>query len=189
MVIQSNENLPVCDVSGEQVLRKSATHPTTDVLFRGLIIASGYAVYVQRINAFGEKQFTDDGLLVTETRNQVHSWIGIWSLTIAIIQLWCLLIHATAEVSIHLHTKFLRKEIFWENGISLSTSPSTYQANPKVVQTSDGNFVVTWVFGSSPNKIAMQNFLRLEKNYGEQTLFSSQNYKRKLYISVACFIR
>ena len=61
-----NQNLQVCDASGEQLLPKIGN--TSD---NGCFIAwfdnrsNGYAVYVQRLNALGEKQFTDDGLLVS----------------------------------------------------------------------------------------------------------------------------
>jgi hypothetical protein len=46
--------------------------------------------------------------------------------------------------------------LWGSNGVTLSTSNSTYQANPKIAITSDGNYVIAWSFGSTPKKIAMQ---------------------------------
>lgn len=179
-----NENLPVCDVSGEQVLPKIGN--TSD---NGCFIswfdnrASGYAVYVQRINAFGEKQFTDDGLLVSG--NPQSSSLVDWDMIVDDSDNTIMVFTDTrngGSINPFAYKISSQGNFLWgENGISLSTSPSTYQANPKVVQTSDGNFVVTWVFGSSPNKIAMQKLSSTgEKLWGTDPIFltgiTNENY-------------
>jgi hypothetical protein len=42
------------------------------------------------------------------------------------------------------------------NGVTLSDSVNSYQPNPKVAVTSDGNYVFLWRIGSGPTKLAMQ---------------------------------
>jgi hypothetical protein len=42
------------------------------------------------------------------------------------------------------------------NGVTLTDSVNAFQPNPKVVQTSDGNYIFVWRLGSGPQKIAMQ---------------------------------
>ncbi|MBM4166860.1 MAG: T9SS type A sorting domain-containing protein [Ignavibacteria bacterium] len=158
-----NENLHVCDVNGEQVLPKIGN--TSD---NGCFISwfdnrsNGYAVYLQRLNALGEKQFADDGLLVSNFPQS--SSLVDWDMTVDDSD--CAIIVFTDERSggpINPFAYRISKEgnfLWGDSGVSLSTSPSTYQANPKVVQTSDGNYVVTWIYASSPNKIAMQKISR-----------------------------
>ncbi|MBS4027045.1 MAG: T9SS type A sorting domain-containing protein [Ignavibacteriales bacterium] len=158
-----NENLQVCDVSGEQVLPKIGN--TSD---NGCFIswfdnrASGYAVYVQRLNALGEKQFTDDGLLVSG--NPQSSSLVDWDMIVDDSDNAIIVFTDTrngGSINPFAYKISSSGNFLWgENGVSLSTSSSTYQPNPKVAQTSDGNYVVTWVFGSTPNKIAMQKLSR-----------------------------
>lgn len=42
------------------------------------------------------------------------------------------------------------------NGIGLTDSTNIFQANPKIAVTSDGNYVFTWMYISTPKKIAIQ---------------------------------
>ena len=173
----TNENLQVCDVAGEQVLPKIGN--TSD---GGSFIAwfdsrsNGYAVYVQRLNSFGEKQFVDDGLLVSSFPQS--SSLVDWDMTVddsdnAII----VFTDERSGGSINPFAYKISKEggfVWGDSGVSLSTSPNDYKANPKVVQTSDGNYVVTWIFASSPNKVAMQRLSRSgEKLWGNEPKFLS----------------
>ena len=173
----TNENLQVCDVAGEQVLPKIGN--TSD---NGCFISwfdsrsNGYAVYVQRLNALGEKQFTDDGLLVSNFPQS--SSLVDWDMTVddsdnAII----VFTDERGGGSINPFAYKISKEgnfVWGDSGVALSTSPNDYQANPKVVQTSDGNYVITWIFASSPNKVAMQRLSRSgEKLWGNEPKFLS----------------
>jgi len=155
----STVNLSICDVTGEQVLPKIAR--TSD---GGCYIgwfdnrSSGYAVYLQRLNASGVKQFAADGLLISN--NSQSSSLVDWDL-ITDDSNNCVLAFTDTRAGTSINPYAYRISptgvfLWGANGVTLSDSAGTYQANPKIAKTSDGNFVIAWIWSSTPNKVAIQ---------------------------------
>ena len=155
----TSTNLQICDVSGEQVLTKIAACPDGGCYIswfdhRG----SSYAVYLQKLNSLGVKQFASDGLLISnhpqnsslvdydlicdENNNAVIAFTDIRN---------------SGEINPFAYKVSPTGTMLWgSNGVTLSDSVNSFQPNPKIVETSDGNFVFAWRIGSGPIKIAMQ---------------------------------
>jgi hypothetical protein len=153
-----NVNLQVCDQTNDQVLPKISN--TSD---GGCYIAwfdtraGGYRVYIQRLNAQGVKQFAADGLLVSQNPNQssLVDWDMITDDNDNAVLAFCDIRNGTLSPCAYRISP--AGSFLWGNdGVVLATNNSTYQPNPKISKTSDGNFVIVWVYGSTPNKIAMQ---------------------------------
>ena len=154
-----NVNLTVCDTTGSQELPKIAS--TSD---GGCYISwfdtrgGGYRVYMQRLNALGVKQWGTTGLLVSA--NPQNSSLVDYDLTVddsnyAVVVFTD--IRSGNQIEPFAYRISPQGNFVWgANGVALSTSPSTFQPNPKVVETSDGNFVFTWIFSSTPRKVALQ---------------------------------
>ncbi len=154
-----NTNLQVCDVSGEQALTKIAACPDGGCYIswfdhRG----SSYAVYLQKLNSLGVKQFASDGLLISS--NPQNSSLVDYDLICddsnnAIIAFTD--IRNSSSINPFAYKISSAGTMLWgANGVTLSDSVDSYQPNPKIVQTTDGNFVFVWRIGSGPIKIAMQ---------------------------------
>lgn len=157
------QNTEVSVGSGDQVLTKVAT--TSD---GGCYVSwfdnsgGGYVVRLQRFNAFGVKQFAAAGLVVSSNPQSTslvdYDMIADDSNN-AIVTF-------TDTRNGSQITPFAYKispagTFMWgANGVDLSSDNSVYQANPRVVQTSDGNYVFIWVFASTPRKAHMQKLSR-----------------------------
>ncbi len=152
-------NLSVCDVSGEQALTKIAACPDGGCYIswfdqRG----SSYAVYLQKLNSLGVKQFAADGLLVSD--NPQNSSLVDYVLISddnnnAIIAFTD--IRNGPQINPFAYKISPTGTMLWgANGVTLSDSVNSFQPNPKIVKTTDGNFVFVWKIGSGPSKIAMQ---------------------------------
>jgi hypothetical protein len=152
-------NLQICDVSGEQALTKIAACPDGGCYIswfdhRG----SSYAVYLQKLNSLGTKQFAVDGLLISN--NPQNSSLVDYDLICddsnnAVIAFTD--IRNGGTINPFAYKISPAGVILWgANGVTLSDSVNSYQPNPKIVKTSDGNFVFVWRIGSGPTKIAMQ---------------------------------
>jgi hypothetical protein len=148
-------NLTVCDTTGEQILPKLAI--TSD---GGCYIgwfdsrAGGYAVYLQKLNSQGVKQFGANGLLISN--NSQSSSLVDWDLAVDDSDC-CVLAFTDTRASSSINPYAYRisptGQFLWgANGIALTDSINVYQANPKVIVTSDGNFVIPWQYN---NKIGM----------------------------------
>jgi hypothetical protein len=155
----TNVNLQICDVSGEQVLTKIAACPDGGCYIswfdhRG----SSYAVYLQKLNSLGVKQFATDGLLISN--NPQNSSLVDYDLICddsnnAVIAFTD--IRNSGAINPFAYKVSPAGAMLWgANGITLSDSVNSYQPNPKIVKTSDGNFVFVWRIGSGPSKVAMQ---------------------------------
>lgn len=154
-----NVNLQVCDVTGEQALTKIAACPDGGCYIswfdnRG----SSYAVYLQKLNSLGIKQFAADGLLVSS--NPQNSSLVDYDLICddsnnAVIAFTD--IRNSGQINPFAYKISPSGTMLWgSNGVTLSDSINSYQPNPKIVKTTDGNFVFAWRIGSGPIKIAMQ---------------------------------
>lgn len=149
-------NLTVCDTTGEQVLPKIAT--TSDGgCYIGWFDArsGGYAVYLQRLNPQGVKQFPAGGLLISN--NPQSSSLVDWDLAVDDSNC-CVLAFTDTRAGSSINPYAYRispsGQFLWgANGIALTDSIAIYQANPKVICTSDGNFIIPWQYN---NKIGMQ---------------------------------
>ncbi len=153
-------NLQVCDVSGEQVLPKIANTSDGGTYICWFDNRNGnYAVYLQRLNAMGEKQFATDGLLISGTNSQSSSLVD-WDMISDDSDNAVIVFTDTrngADINPFAYRISPQGNFLWgANGITLAGDPNTFQANPKVIKTSDNNFVITWIYSSTPNKIAFQ---------------------------------
>lgn len=152
-------NLQISDPSGEQVLPKIANTADGGTFIAWFDNRSGsYAVYLQKLNAAGVKQFAADGLLVSG--NPQSSSLVDWDMISdddnnAIIVFTDT--RAGSQINPYAYKISSAGTFLWgANGITLASDINTFQANPKVIKTSDNNFVITWVYSSSPNKICFQ---------------------------------
>jgi hypothetical protein len=153
-----NVNLQVCEQTNDQVLPKISN--TSD---GGCYIAwfdtraGGYRVYLQRLNAQGVKQFSADGLLVSQNPNQssLVDWDMITDDNDNAVLAFCDIRNSTLSPCAY-RINPAGNFLWGNNGVVLATDNSTYQPNPKISKTSDGNFVFVWIFSSTPNKVAMQ---------------------------------
>lgn len=157
------QNTEVYLGTGDQVLTKIAT--TSD---GGCYISwfdnrgSGYTVRLQKLNAFGVKQFAADGLLVSA--NPQSSSLVDYDLIADDSNNAIVTFTDTrngAQITPFAYKISPTGTFLWgANGVDLSSDNAVYQANPRVVQTSDGNYVFIWVFASTPRKAHMQKLSR-----------------------------
>ena len=152
-------NLKVCDTTGSQELVKIS--PTTD---GGCYISwfdtrgGSYAVYLQRLDVNGNKLFAPGGLLISN--HAQNSSLVDYDMTTdasnnAVIAFTDVRNGGTINPFAYLISP--TGTFLWgPDGVNLSDSVNSFQPNPKIVATSDGNYIFTWRLGSGPQKIAMQ---------------------------------
>jgi hypothetical protein len=149
----------VCDVTGEQALTKIAACPDGGCYIswfdhRG----SSYAVYLQKLNYLGVKQFAADGLLISnqpQNSSLVDYDLICDDSNNAVIAFTD--IRNSGQINPFTYKVSSTGAMLWgSNGVTLSDSVNSFQPNPKIIKTSDGNFVFVWRIGSGPTKIAMQ---------------------------------
>jgi hypothetical protein len=115
-------------------------------------------MYLQKLNALGVKQFASDGLLISD--NPQNSSLVDYDLICddsnnAVIAFTD--IRNSGSINPFAYKVSPSGTMLWgANGVTLSDSVNSFQPNPKIVKTSDGNFVFVWRIGSGPIKIAMQ---------------------------------
>lgn len=154
-----SENLQVSDLNGEQATPKIAL--TND---GGCYIAwfdnrgGSYAMYLQRLNALGVKQFANDGILISN--NPQNSSLVDYDLVCdannnAII-VFCDIRNGGQINPFAYMINSSGTQMWGANGVTLSDSVNSFQAIPRVAATSDGNYIFIWRLGSGPQKIAMQ---------------------------------
>jgi hypothetical protein len=151
-------NLAVCDTIGEQALSKIAS--TSD---GGCYIswfdnrAGSYAVYLQRFDPLGYKQWETNGLLVSS--NPQSSSLVDYDLIVDQDNNAVVVFTDTrnaGNLNVFAYKISPAADFLWgANGVSLSTS-TEFQANPKVTQTADGNYIIAWLLATSPTKVALQ---------------------------------
>ena len=154
-----NVNLAVCDTSGSQELPKIALTSDGGCYISWFDTRAGaYRVYMQRLNAQGVKQWGTSGVLVSanpQNSSLVDYDLAVDDSNYAIVVFTD--IRNGGQIEPFAYRISPQGNSVWgANGIGLSTSSSTFQANAKVVCTSDGNYVFAWIFASTPRKVAMQ---------------------------------
>jgi hypothetical protein len=157
------QNTEVYSGSGDQVLTKVAL--TSD---GGCYVSwfdnrgSGYTMRLQRFNAFGVKQFAADGMIVSS--NPQSSSLVDYDLIADDSNNAIVTFTDTrngAQITPFAYRISPAGTFLWgANGVDLSADNSVFQANPRVVQTSDGSYVFIWVFASTPRKAHMQRLSR-----------------------------
>lgn len=152
-------NYAICDTAGEQALTKNA--PTSDggVYVTWFDTRSGsYALYLQKLDAAGNKLFASNGLLISnnpQSSSLVDYDLKVDAQNNAIIAFTD--IRNGSSINPFVYKISPTGQFLWgANGVTLADTTTTYQANPKIVCTSDGNYFVIWFYGSSPKRIAMQ---------------------------------
>lgn len=152
------ENLMVCDTTGEQVLPKVASTSNGGCYISWFDARSGnYSVYLQLLDASGVKMWGAGGLLISgnpQSSSLVDYDLIVDNLDNAVLVFTD--IRTGGNLNVFAYMVEPDGALPWgASGVPLSVS-TDFQANPKVAQTTDGNFVVTWVLASTPGKIAMQ---------------------------------
>lgn len=151
-------NLVVCDTTGEQALAKIAVTSDGGTYISWFDNRSGsYAVYLQRLDQLGYKMWASNGLLISN--NPQSSSLVDYDLMVDSDDNAVLVFTDTrnsGNLNVFAYRITSAGNFFWgSNGISLSAT-ADYQPNPKVTQTTDGNFVVAWIIATNPFKIALQ---------------------------------
>lgn len=155
----SSVNLKVSDQSGDQALPKISL--TSD---GGCYIAwfdnrnGSYAVYLQKLNPQGIKQFADDGLLISQ--NPQSSSLVDWDMITDDSDNAVIVFTDTrngSSINPFAYRISPQGNFLWgSNGITLTDNSSIFQANPVVAKTTDNSFVIAWIYTSTPRKVAMQ---------------------------------
>lgn len=152
-------NTLVCDTTGEQSVIKLALCPDGSTYHAWFDNRGGsYAVYVQRLDVNGNRMFPAAAILVSN--NPQNSSLVDWDMIAdntgnAVITFTD--IRAGGQINPYAYLFGPSGTMLWgANGVTLSDSINSFQPNPKVVQTSDGNYVFLWRIGSGPTKLAMQ---------------------------------
>ncbi len=152
-------NTVVCDTNGEQSVSKLALCPDGTTYYSWFDNRGGsYAVYLQRLDANGNRMFPSAGVLVSS--NPQNSSLVDWDLIAdnnnnAIVTFTDIRSGGTITPFAYMISP-TGVQMWGANGVTLSDSINSFQPNPKVVQTSDGNYVFFWRIGSGPQKLAMQ---------------------------------
>ncbi|HEY6907131.1 MAG TPA: hypothetical protein VI230_06650, partial [Ignavibacteriaceae bacterium] len=151
-------NLQVCDVTGDQALPKIAN--TSD---GGCYIAwfdnrnGSYAVYLQRLDALGNKLWDPDGLLISG--NPQSSSLVDWDIASDNQNNAILTFTDTRDNdSLHAFAYLVDPDgtfLWGANGIRLSGN-GDFQPNPVCCQTSDGDYVFAWIVATTPQVIGLQ---------------------------------
>lgn len=152
-------NTLVCDENGEQSVTKMALCPDGSTYYSWFDSRSGsYAVYIQKLDVNGNIVFPAGGILVSN--NPQNSSLVDWDMIAdnnnnAILTFTD--IRSGGSINPFAYMISPTGTQMWSaNGVTLSDSVNSFQPNPKVVQTSDGNYVFFWLIGSGPRKLALQ---------------------------------
>ena len=152
-------NTLVSDEAGEQSVQKLALCPDGSTYYSWFDSRGGsYAVYLQKFNANGVAQFQAGGILVSN--NPQNSSLVDWDMIAdnnnnAIITFTDIRSGGTINPFAYMISP-AGTQMWGANGVTLSDSVNSFQPNPKVVQTSDGNYVFFWRVGSGPQKLCLQ---------------------------------
>ncbi len=152
-------NTQICGASGEQALPKISNLSNGDTYICWFDNRNGsYAVYLQRLNSLGVKQFASEGLLVSgnpQSSSLVDYDMISDDSNNAIIAFTDS--RNGSEINPFIYKISSNGNFLWgANGITLANDAGTFQANPRLAKTSDNSIVVTWIYSSTPNKIAFQ---------------------------------
>jgi len=151
-------NTSICDTTGDQATPKIAS--TSDggcyiMWFDNRL--PNYKVYLQRLDAAGNKKFGTQGLLVSS--NTQNSSLQDFNIDVDPSGNAVLVFTDVRSGIINPYAYLVSPDgtLLWgPNGVALTDSVNVSQNIPVVAATSDGNYVFSWVYGSGPNRIAMQ---------------------------------
>lgn len=152
-------NTLVSDETGEQSVQKLALCPDGSTYYSWFDSRGGsYAVYLQKFNVNGVAQFQAGGILVSN--NPQNSSLVDWDMIAdnnnnAIITFTDIRSGGTINPFAYMISP-AGTQMWGPNGVTLSDSVNSFQPNPKVVQTSDGNYVFFWRVGTGPQKLCLQ---------------------------------
>jgi len=152
-------NTQICGASGEQALPKIANLSNGDTYICWFDNRNGsYAIYLQRLNNLGVKQFAVEGMLISgnpQSSSLVDYDMIADDSNNAIIAFTDT--RNGSEINPFIYKISFNGNFLWgANGITLANDAGTFQANPRLAKTSDNSIVVTWLYSSTPNKIAFQ---------------------------------
>ena len=165
-----NNNLQICDTTGEQALAKMAMTSDAGCYISWFDTRSGeYSVYLQRLDPSGNKMWASNGLLISD--HTQDTWITNYDLI-------CDQNDNAVLVFSDIRTGSLKPvaykispngDFLWgPDGIDIST-PDDFQPTPTVAQMSDGNYVFAWISIQNNSAIALQKL-----SEDGQKLWSSQ---------------
>lgn len=146
----ANQNTAIAAVQGEQALPKVAMHPSGVTYVSWFSIVGGnYNVRLQKLNITGHKQWTEEGLLVSN--HPTMTWITDWDL--AVDQDTCAIITfqdiRTGSNNIFAYRISPDGNFLWgANGLALSNN-TDFEASPVVTITSQNNAVFAWTRGNT----------------------------------------
>ena len=152
-------NLQICDLGNTQTLPKIS--PTSD---GGCFICwfdsrnnGQYKVYLQRLNANGQKQFAADGLLVSDKPQ--NSFLGDYDMkTDANDNAVIVFSDRRNSPGDTILNPFAYKisstgQFLWgPDGVTISSSASAYQVWPKTAVLTDGSVIVVWWYINSAQR-------------------------------------
>lgn len=152
-------NTVVCDTTGEQNLVKCALCPDGSTFYAWFDNRGGsYAVYIQKLDINGNRLFPAGGVLVsnnTQNSSLVDYDLAADASGNAIVVFTDL--RNGGQINPFAYMISPAGAMLWgANGVTLSDSVNSFQPNPKVAVTSDGNYIFLWRAGSGPNKLCMQ---------------------------------
>ncbi len=169
-----SQNLAVCDTSGEQVLPKISVTSDGGCFIGWFDTRTGnYNVYLQRLDPAGNKMFATNGLLISN--HSSLSWIVDWDMIVddsdnAVIAFSD--VRAGGDFKVYAYRVSPNGDFLWgADGVSLSTA-NDMQPNPRITQTTDGSYIITWPNLSSPSTIAVQKLDAAgNKHYGNDPMY------------------
>ncbi|MBK9331789.1 MAG: T9SS type A sorting domain-containing protein [Ignavibacteria bacterium] len=166
-----SQNITICDIQQRQSFAKTAA--TSD---GGCFISwfdqrgnGSYKVYLQRLNALGEKQFAQDGLLVSDKPQNL--WLGDYDLKTDGSDN-AILVFSDIRNSLQdtIANPFAYKisstgQFLWgPDGVTLTNLTTQYQVWPKAAPLSDGSVAIVWWFINSAERNTWITMQRLNSN-------------------------
>lgn len=145
-----NQNTAVAAAQGEQALPKVAMHESGITYISWFSIEGGnYNVRLQKFNITGHKQWTDEGLLISN--HPAMTWLTDWDLTVD--QDACAIITfqdiRNGNNNIYAYRISPDGDFLWgANGLALSNN-SDFEAAPVVTISSQNNAVIAWTRGNT----------------------------------------
>ncbi|MBN1348016.1 T9SS type A sorting domain-containing protein [candidate division KSB1 bacterium] len=123
--------------------------------------SGNYSVYLQRLNSKGKPQWQSDGLLISDYSQL--GWVADYDMMVddannAVIVFSDIRNGGTSSLDVFAYKISPGGDFLWGcDGLNLSDfSLACSEPDPKIVQTSDGNFVVTWARIGSRHDIVLQ---------------------------------
>ena len=170
-----NTNLMISDLNGEQVLPKISLTSDGGCYIAWLDTRTGnYNVYLQKLDAAGNKMFESNGLLISDHTSNSYI-LGDWDMMTdnegnAILTFSD--IRAGGDLKVYAYLISPDGNFLWgADGISLSTANDA-QISPQITQTTDGFYIIAWITFSTPSKIAVQKLdVAGNKLYGNDPIY------------------